>query len=147
MVAFFIVALSCGSRVLTLVRSRIFNKCSLHKIYANYKVKLQPITQVICKGECPPPLGVEYIKKALKSANIDQTNPAAINKFFTNNSTALQKIKMEHSRMVGLKQIMIEAVSGKISGSIAKKLSNDDAIAEKILDKSLEKAKDILTKY
>ncbi len=108
-------------------------------IYANYKVKLQPITQVICKGDCPPPLGVEYIKKALKSANIDQTNPVAISKFFTNNSTALERIKME-----GLRQIMIEAVGGKISGAVAKKLSNGDAIAEKLLEKAAGKTAEML---
>ncbi len=109
-------------------------------IYANYKVKLQPITQVICKGDCPPPLGVEYIKKALKSANIDQTNPVAINKFFTNNPTALQKIKME-----GLRQVGVEVVGGKISGAIAKKLSNGDAIAEKMLEKVISKTSEAYT--
>ncbi len=46
--------------------------------------------------------------------------------------------------MVGLRQIMIEAVSGKISGSIAKKLSNDDAIAEKIYEKAIEQTKQSL---
>ncbi len=72
--------------------------------------------------------------RALKSANIDQTNPVAISKFFTNNPTALQKIKIE-----GLNQIMVEAVGGKISGAVAKKLSNGDAIAEKMLEEGVEK--------
>ncbi len=44
--------------------------------------------------------------------------------------------------MVGLRQIMVEAVGGKISGAIAKKLSNGDAIAEKLLDKGIGKLKD-----
>ena len=53
--------------------------------------------------------------RALKSANIDQTNPVAISKFFTNNPTALQKIKM-----VGLRQVGVEVVGGKISGLLPK---------------------------
>ncbi len=38
---------------------------------------------------------------------------------------------------------MVEAVGGKISGAIAKKLSNGDEIAEKMLEKSLSEIKDI----
>ncbi len=78
--------------------------------------------------------------RALKSANIDQTNPVAINKFFTNNPTALQKIKME-----GLRQVGVEVVGGKISGAIAKKLSNGDAIAEKMLEKVISKTSEAYT--
>ena len=42
--------------------------------------------------------------------------------------------------MEGLRQIMVETVGGKISGAVAKKLSNGDEIVEKLLDKGVEKS-------
>ena len=46
--------------------------------------------------------------------------------------------------MEGLRQIMVEAVGGKISEAVAKKLSNGDEIAEKIYEKAIEQTKQSL---
>ncbi len=46
--------------------------------------------------------------------------------------------------MEGLRQVGVEVVGGKISGAVAKKLSNGDAIAEKIYEKAIEQTKQSL---
>ena len=71
----------------------------------------------------------------------DANKPRCNQSIFANNSTALERIKTE-----GLRQIMVEAVSGKISEAVAKKLSNGNAIAEKLLEKGIGKAQAIISK-
>lgn len=81
------------------------------------------------------------IEQALKADGVDQTNPAEIEKFYMDHPNLGIEAGME-----SYKQMLGEIVSGKLTGVLAKKMAEGNRVAEKFIEKAVDKAKEAVIK-